>query len=109
MTAEANPRTLRYYQTADGIEPFRRWIRKLKDERGRAKIQVRLDRVEDGNFGDCGPEGEGVSALRIDFGPGYRVYFGEDGYTVVLLLGGDKSSQVSDIKKAREYWRDYNA
>lgn len=106
---EVKPRELVNYQTADGAEPFKKWIRKLKDDRGHAKIQVRLDRAEDGNFGDCKPDGEGVHELRIDHGPGYRVYFGEDGNLVVLLLGGDKSSQDADIKTAKDYWRDWNA
>jgi putative addiction module killer protein len=65
--------------------------------------------VSQGNLGDCEPVGEGVSELRIDIGPGYRVYFGEDGDDVILLGGGDKSTQAADIKSAKERWRDYNA
>jgi putative addiction module killer protein len=72
-------------------------------------ILARLDRVENGNLGDCEPVGEGVSELRIDFGPGYRVYFGQDGDSVILLHGGTKNRQSRDIVKAKEYWRDYNA
>jgi putative addiction module killer protein len=72
------------------------------------KIQVRLNRLEDGNFGDCKPSGKGVQELRLDFGPGYRIYFALDGKNVVLLLcGGDKSSQASDIKLAKAYWREH--
>ena len=72
-------------------------------------ILTRLDRVQNGNFGDCQSVGEGVSELRIDFGPGYRVYFGQDGDRVILLHGGRKNRQSKDIVKAKEYWRDYNA
>lgn len=106
---EPRPRILRYYRTADEVEPFKRWIRKLKDAKGRAIIQVRLDRVEEGLLGDCGSVGDGVLELKIDFGPGYRVYFGEDDDLIVLLWGGDKDSQGPDIRRAKEYWRDYNA
>ena len=66
-------------------------------------IQVRIDRAEDGNFGDCEPVGEGVSEMRIHYGPGYRVYFVQRGMEIVILLaGGNKSTQSKDIKTARE-------
>ncbi len=81
----------------------------LRDIRVSGIIWNRLDRVEIGNLGDHGSVGEGVFELRFDFGPGYRVYYGEDGDTVVLLLGGKKRSQSQDVAKAKEYWRDYNA
>ncbi len=69
---------------------------------------MRLDRLEQGNFGDCKAVGDGVLELRMDFGPGYRVYFAEDGPDVVLLLlGGDKSTQDKDIETAKTYWREY--
>jgi putative addiction module killer protein len=64
-------------------------------------VLTRLDRVEDGNFGDCAPVGSGVRELRIDFGPGYRVYFGEDGEFVILLGGGKKKTQGRDIATAK--------
>ena len=73
-----------------------------------AKAPSLLDRVENGNFSDCRHVGQGVWELRIDFGPGYRVYFGEDGDLVVLLLGGTKKTQVQDIKTDKKYWSDYN-
>ena len=105
----ANPRELRLYRTSSGKVPFEDWMDGLRDGRGRAQIEVRLDRLELGNFGDCKPAGEGVLELRIDFGPGYRVYFAEDGPVVVLLLiGGDKSTQRKDIKTAKAYWKDYS-
>lgn len=72
-------------------------------------ILTRLDRVEDGNFGDSGHVGGGVWELRIDLGIGYRVYFGEDDDLVILLLGGNKKTQAKDIKQAKKFWGDYNA
>lgn len=82
----------------------------LRDIKTKARIEARLLRLELGNFGDCKSVGTGVFELRYMFGSGYRVYFGKDGDSVILLLlGGDKSSQSSDIKTAQEYWSDYNA
>ncbi|HXW23435.1 MAG TPA: type II toxin-antitoxin system RelE/ParE family toxin [Xanthobacteraceae bacterium] len=87
-------------------EIFSRWLRGLADARGRAKIAARIDRLAHGNPGDVAPVGEGVSELRIDFGPGYRVYFVARGRTVVILLcGGDKASQAKDIKTAKQLAR----
>jgi len=80
---------------------FDLWFEELKDTKGRFRIQARIDRAELGNFGDCEPVGEGVSEMRIHFGPGYRVYFVQRGSLIVLLLvGGDKSTQAKDIKAA---------
>jgi putative addiction module killer protein len=80
---------------------FDLWFEELKDTKGRFRIQARIDRAELGNFGDCEPVGEGVSEMRIHFGPGYRVYFAQRGSLIVLLLvGGDKSTQAKDIKAA---------
>ena len=80
---------------------FDLWFEELKDTKGRFRIQARIDRAELGNFGDCEPIGEGVSEMRIHFGPGYRVYFAQRGAVIVLLLvGGDKSTQAKDIKAA---------
>jgi putative addiction module killer protein len=82
-------------------ELFETWFSRLKDKRGKAMIEVRLRRAEDGNFGDCAPVGEGVSEMRIHYGPGYRMYFVQRGMEVVILLaGGDKSSQSKDINVA---------
>ena len=84
-------------------EVFDKWLGSLKDRKAKARIQARIDRVEMGNFGDVSPVGEGVSELRIFCGPGYRVYFVKQGSVVVILLsGGDKSSQRADIAKAKE-------
>ncbi|MCX2745625.1 type II toxin-antitoxin system RelE/ParE family toxin [Mangrovivirga sp. M17] len=88
---------------------FEKWFRKLKDRKAKAKILLCLQRIEDqGNYGDCQPIGEGLSELRIHYAKGYRVYFKEHGDTLVLLLiGGDKSTQSKDIKKAKELWEQY--
>lgn len=86
---------------------FDDWLAALKDRIGRARIVQRLDSAADGNFGDCEPVGEGVSEMRLHFGPGYRVYFTRIGEVVYLLLiGGDKSSQKRDIKRALEMARE---
>ena len=86
---------------------FAEWLRHLKDAKGKARIIARLDAAEMGNFGDCEPVGEGVSEMRIHTGPGYRVYFSRYGRVVyVLLLGGDKSTQKRDIKRAIELARE---
>lgn len=107
---EAHPREVKNYVTADGRSPFSEWRDSLRDRRARAKIRARLDRVEEGNLGDCQFVGEEVFELKIDYGPGYRIYFGQEGTTVILLLcGGDKSTQSGDIRKAQEYWRDYRS
>jgi len=104
-------RKAKNYRTAADESPFRRWITsKRVDGTVRSRINARIRRIEElGNYGDCEPVGDGVYELRFDFGPGYRVYFGIDGEALVLLLGGDKSTQESDIKKSKEYWDDYNA
>jgi len=96
------------YQTKSGKVPFREWLLSLKDITTRARIRTRLDRLALGNFGDCKSIGEGIFELRCHFGPGYRIYFGQDGrLLIVLLTGGDKSSQPKDIKLAKEFWEDY--
>lgn len=88
-------------------ETYSNWFEKLRDSRAKAKILARVRRVELGNFGDCEPVGEGVSELRIHYGPGYRVYFVQRGYELVILLaGGDKSTQAKDIDIAKQLARD---
>jgi len=89
-------------------EPFTDWLFSLRDIVTRHRIETRIDRIRYGNYGDY-KRFQGIVELRFDFGKGYRLYCGEDGHTlVVLLMGGDKSSQDKDIKKALEYWRDYH-
>ena len=97
-----------YYQTEDGKEPYLNWFESFKDKVTQARIDTRLDRVIDGNYGDHKAVGSGIFELRYHFGAGYRVYFAEDGDTLILLLtGGDKSSQSKDIDLAKEYLQDY--
>lgn len=89
--------------------PFREWLEGLKDREARARIRVRINRLRLGNFGDCKSVGSGVSELRIPFGPGYRMYFGRQGNTIVILFhGGDKGTQTRDITLAKKYWDDYH-
>ncbi len=96
------------YQTETGKTPFSNWLADMRDTRARAQIEIRLRRVSIGNFGDCEPVGEGVIELRIDIGAGYRVYCARHGKEVVILLcGGDKSTQKSDIRQAKDYWSDW--
>lgn len=86
---------------------FAEWLDALRDIKARARIQVRIERLAAGNPGDAEPVGEGVSELRIDYGPGYRVYFKQRGRELIILLaGGDKSSQAKDIKLALRLARD---
>lgn len=88
-------------------DEFNAWLSELKDSKGRARIANRIVSAQLGNFGDCEPVGEGVSEMRVHFGAGYRVYFTRVGGTVYwLLVGGDKSSQKKDIKRALEMARE---
>lgn len=104
---ETYPYTIEYYLTAANKKPFKEWLDGL-DINTRAKIRIRLDRVRLGNLGKNRHVGEGVYELKIDYGPGYRVYYALNGKTVVLLLiGGDKSTQKKDIVQAKAYWQDH--
>ena len=98
---------VRHYVTASGADPYQEWLDKLKDLRGRVAIQRRIDRLTAGNFGDHEFCQEGVWELSVHFGPGYRVYYAQEGKTVTLLLcGGSKRTQPADITEAVRYWRD---
>lgn len=98
---------IRYYMTAGGLQPFAKWFADLEAV-ARAKVARAIIRLEQGNFSNVKSVGEGVFEYRIDFGPGYRVYFGQDGPTVVILLaGGTKKRQQRDIDEAHVYWQDY--
>lgn len=99
---------IRHFVTSSGQNVFETWLNSLRDDVTEARIAARLNRLVAGNFGDCKPVGEGVSELRLDFGPGYRVYFGMMDRTCVLLLGGGtKRTQDSDIVRSIERWKDY--
>ncbi len=98
---------IRYYVASGGGQPFAEWFADL-DAVAQAKVTRALVRLEQGNFSNVKPVGEGVLEYRIDFGPGYRVYFGRDGETLVILLtGGTKKRQQLDIEAAQAYWRNY--
>src|SRR5437868_7109269 len=96
------------YVAESGTDVFGGWLASLRDSRAAARIAVRIDRLASGNFGACKPLRDGVWELRIDWGPGYRVYYAMAGREIVLLLcGGDKRKQAADINRAVEYWKDY--
>jgi putative addiction module killer protein len=102
------PVDVRLYLARNGRAPFERWLEGLKDSVVRARIKARVNRLRLGNFGDSKSVGQGVFELRLDFGPGYRIYFGRASNTVVLLLcGGSKKGQQADIEQAKGYWNDY--
>jgi putative addiction module killer protein len=99
---------IRHYVTASGRDPYQEWLNDLGDLKGRVIIQRRIDRILRGNFGDHKFCQDGVWELRIDFGPGYRVYYAQDAATTLLLLcGGSKRSQSADTEQAVRYWLDY--
>ena len=105
---EAQPREIKIYVTPEGIIPFEKWLNNLKDKKATLKIDHRLRRIRLGNLGDYKSVGEGIFELRINYGAGYRIYFGQLGTKIILLLcGGDKSTQPKDINLAKKYWKDY--
>ena len=88
--------------------PFFEWRDSFKDKIIRARINRRLEKLEEGNYGDFKPVGEGVFEMRLHFGPGYRIYFGEiDSHVVLLLFGGSKNGQAKDIQLAKQYWHEF--
>lgn len=102
-------RKAKNYRNAANKSPFREWIKRI-DGATRNRINSRIRRIEAfGSYGDCEPVGAGVYELKLDTGPGYRVYFGIDGDEIILLGGGTKDTQDSDIRKAKYCWEDYNA
>lgn len=105
---EAQEREILLFVTQDGKRPFLGWVTSLRDKRARARIYARIDRLRLGNFGDCRSVGEGVYELRVNYGPGYRVYFAILGTMAVLLLfGGTKKGQNRDIRQAQAYWQEF--
>jgi putative addiction module killer protein len=106
---EAQPRDIQRYVNPEGKVPFDEWFLALRDNKLKSIINKRLDRIGSGNLGNYRSVGEGVCEFKIDFGSGYRIYFGQVGTAIVLLLcGGDKSTQDRDILNAIEYWNDYS-
>lgn len=100
--------SLETYLTAEGVEPYANWLASLRDRQARARVAVRMGRMAGGNLGDVKPVGEGVWEARIDWGPGYRVYYAQAGKRlIVLLAGGDKRQQHADIQRAQVYWADW--
>ncbi len=106
---EVKARTIEIYEKADGSCPYLEWRDGLKDISIQARIDVRFARIRQGNFGDCKNLNDGVYELRFDVGPGYRIYFGHDNLSVVVLLGGSKKGQQADIEDAKQFWRDYKS
>jgi putative addiction module killer protein len=106
----ATYKEVRYYKDEKGKEPFVEWLNSLRDKVIKTRILRRIDRLRLGNYGDYKLVAEGVYELRLFFGNGYRIYFGEIGNTTVVLLlcGGNKKTQQKDIKRAEKYWRQYN-
>lgn len=108
VTYATTPMQVIVYARENGKEPFTEWLYGLRDSVGRRRILARVSRLQQGNYGDCESVGEGVYELRLFFGPGYRVYFGEqENHIMVLLCGGDKGSQGKDIDQAKAYWTEY--
>lgn len=107
---ESRPRVAEFFELAQGKYPAKDWLFALKSREDRQRILRRLEHLQAGNKGDWKGLGDGVCELRCSFGPGYRVYFGEDGpHLVVLLAGGDKATQAKDIAKAKRHWAVYEA
>ena len=96
------------YLSRAGDDPYAKWLASLADRQARARVLVRIGRMASGNFGDVKPVGNGVWEARVDWGPGYRIYYAQAGKRLILLLiGGDKRKQQSDIDQAHEYWEDW--
>jgi putative addiction module killer protein len=99
---------IRIYRTAAQRVPYSDWIQRLRDTRARQKIQARIARLRLGNLGHARSVGEGVFELKVDYGPGYRIYFGQDGPRLVIILcAGDKSTHGADIRAAKLFWSHY--
>lgn len=106
---EAKPRNVEIYTAKNGERPFEIFVGRIDDRNARAAIYLRIDRIRRGAFGDWKAIREGVCEMRIHYGPGFRIYCGLDGDSVILLCGGTKNRQKRDISAAIRYWRDYNA
>jgi len=108
MAHEKESKEIIIYVDENDNEPYSEWIKGIKDQATFNRIIKRIVRLQAGHYGDYASVGEGVFELRLFFGSGYRIYFGEDGDDIVILLcGGDKDSQKKDIPTAKKYWKDY--
>jgi len=105
--AEGRELDVKYYEARIGTSPFRKWRQGIRDAKVRQAVDARIARFRTGNLGVSTSVGEGVSESKIDLGPGYRIYYAIDGETIVLLCGGDKSTQNEDISRAKSFWEDY--
>lgn len=105
---DTQKRTIIIYKTSEKKEPFTDWLRSIKDKNIKNRILARIDRLQLGNLGDYKSISDGIFELRLHFGPGYRIYCGESEKVIIILLcAGDKSSQETDIEKAKEYFNKY--
>lgn len=103
-----NNRELRLFKTKNGRVPFHDWLTKLKDRQGRALVRIRIDRLCIGHRGNYRSLGNRLFELKINYDPGYRIYYGDDdGKLILILCGGDKGTQKRDIERAKKYWNDY--
>ena len=110
MLKPAEAKTIKLFEDANGHRPYAVWLKGLRDAQGRRRIIRRVQRLERGHYGDCEPVGEGVFELRLFFGPGYRVYFAEEGKNVIILLGGGtKDTQRQDVEVAKACWKEHRA
>ena len=110
MAHRITEKTIILYEDATGKVPYSEWLVGIRQRSTRHRIIDRMARVKHGNYGDFKSLKDGVFELRFNFGPGYRVYFGEDGDTIVVLLcGGTKARQVKDVKTAKAYWKEYKS
>jgi putative addiction module killer protein len=106
---QVRPRNVEVYETSSGIAPFDNWVRDLKDPIGKAAIDAKIALLRRGSLGNHREVGDGLIELKINVGPGYRVYVADDGRNSLILLAGKKNTQKQDIKAAQRYWTDYKA
>jgi len=105
---DGQPKQIIIFEMADGTRPFEEWLDDLRDRRAVARVDGRVTRLEAGNPGDYKSLGDGIYELRIDYGPGYRIYFAFSRQQIVLLLcGGNKATQQADIKTAVKHWKEF--
>jgi putative addiction module killer protein len=107
MTDTGRPKEAIVYRDSNGREPYTEWLYALRDHIGIGCIWKRIEKLKQGAYGDCERLGGGVIELKIDSGPGYRVYVGEHKNKIVVLLGGEKHRQEKDIQRARALWKEY--